>query len=374
MKLKQNNAMNKMKQNPTRFFLLLPLIAAGSLFLASCSGETGLPEAEEPVNVELSTVSVSSIGSGQAFSGRVESNDMANLSTIVMGTVQEVLAEVGQNVSKGDVLLRIKDDQIRAQKMQLEANKVQAAANLENTRKNFNRIKNLYADESATSKELDDITAMYEIAKANMEALEAGLREVDEMLSYTVIRAPFDGIVSRKHVKAGDMASPGHPLLSVSNPGSLKITASVPENRVNSIEEDAEITVSVGAAGITNAPARLLNVSRAADPVSRQFAIEAELTDPDLTSNLNPGMFAEIHLKTDETSSVIVPKSALIKRGQLSGVYTVSADNRAVLRWLRLGNEFGDDMEVVAGLKEGETIILTAGEPLKQGRLVSADQ
>lgn len=367
--------MNKMEhQNPTRLFLLLPLIVTGSLFLASCSGETGLPASEEPVNVELSTVSVSSVGSGQAFSGRVESNDMANLSTIVMGTVQEVLAEVGQNVSKGDVLVRIKDDQIRAQKMQLEANKVQAAANLENTRKNYNRIKNLYEDESATSKELDDITAMYEIAKANMEALEAGLREVDEMLSYTVIRAPFDGIVSRKHVKAGDMASPGHPLLSVANPGSLKITASVPENRVNSIEDDAEITVSVSAAGITNAPARLLNVSRAADPMSRQFAIEAELTDPDLTSALNPGMFAEIHLKTNETSSVIVPKSALISRGQLSGVYTVSADNRAVLRWLRLGKEIGNDMEVVAGLKEGETIILTAAEPLKQGRLVSADQ
>lgn len=340
------------------------------LFTGCSSGDTTLPE-QDPVPVDVQTAEYSSIFSGRAFPATVESNNQASLSTIVMGTVTGVPVTVGDNVKKGDVLIRIKDDQIRAQKSQIEANMVQARANLENTETNYNRIKNLYAEDSATSKELDDISTMYEIAKANLEALEARMNEVNEMLAYTVIRAPFDGIVSRKFVSEGDMAAPGHPLIAVSDPTSVKITASVAESDITRIEEGSDTQVTVSSAGIAGAPARLTAVSNAGDPMSRQFAIEAVLENEEAAGKLKVGMFAEIRLSLDPSESLFIPSNAIVERGQLTGIYTISDGNRAVLRWVRLGERSGEQVEVLTGLKQGERFVIAPAESVRQGQLLT---
>jgi len=348
----------------------LALILA-TLFFSACGTDQPAAPDETAVNVQVATAEAAQRGNALNFPGNVESNNQASLSTIVMGTITEVPISVGQRVQKGDILVRVKDDQIRAKKMQLEANRVQAKANLENTEKNLNRIKNLYADESATSKELDDISTMYDIAKANVEALEASMREVNEMLEYTVIRAPFDGIVSRKFVSAGDMAAPGHPLVAVAGPGTLKITANVPEMLIGKISEGDSVTFSVSAANIDAADAVLTAVSNAGDPMSRQYAIEAQITDPDMAERLKTGMFAEISIRIDRNSSLYIPKSALIHRGQLTGVYTISDDNRTVLRWVRTGNSAEETIEILTGLTTGEQYIASMKQPLRQGQLVT---
>jgi len=349
---------------------MLTLLLAVSL-LSGCSDDKTADIEQDSVEVELRTAEASASQSGMLFPAKVESNSQANLSTIVMGTVTSVPVTVGDRVEKGDLLVRIKDDQIRAQKSQIEANMVQAKANLENTEKNYNRIKNLYAEDSATSKELDDISTMYEIAKANMEALEARLNEVNEMLSYTVIRAPFTGIVSSKFVSEGDMAAPGHPLVSVADPGSVKITATVAESQITSLEEGSNVMVSVSAAGLSNIPARLTAVSQAGDPMSRQFSIEAVIDDPEISNNLKVGMFAQIGVKTGQAESLTIPTDAIVRRGQLTGIYTISDNNRAVLRWVRLGETLGDSVEILTGLKPGEQYVYAPDRSLRQGQLLS---
>ena len=358
---------------PSRFRTLSGFLAVltATLLFSACGSDEPAATDETAVNIEVATAEEAQSGDTQKFPGNVESNNQANLSTIVMGTVTEVPVSVGQNVKKGDVLARIKDDQIRAKKMQLEANMVQAKSNLENTEKNLNRIKNLYAEESATSKELDDISTMYDIAKANVEALEASMNEVNEMLQYTVVRAPFDGIVSRKFVSAGDMAVPGHPLVAVADPGTLKITANVPEKWITEISEGDSVTISVAAANIHDAKAVLTAVSDAGDPMSRQYAIEAQITGSDLASQLKSGMFAEIGIQMGGKASLYIPASALVQRGQLTGVYTVSDNNRSVLRWVRTGKTTGESVEILTGLTPGEQYIVSMEEPLRQGQLVS---
>jgi RND family efflux transporter MFP subunit len=349
---------------------MLTLLLTVSL-LSGCSSDDTTEIEPDSVEVELRMAEASTTHSGLVFPAKVESNNQANLSTIVMGTVISVPVTVGDRVQKGDILVRIKDDQIRAQKSQIEANMVQAKANLENTEKNYDRIKNLYAEESATSKELDDISTMYEIAKANMEALEARLNEVNEMLSYTVIRAPFAGIVSSKFVSEGDMASPGHPLISVSDPNSIKITATVAENQISQIEEGSNVTVSVSSAGVSKVPARLTAISQAGDPISRQFSIEAVIDDAETISKLKVGMFAKVEMNIDQTESLYIPADAIFERGQLTGIYTISDNNRAVLRWIRLGEKSGDAIKVLTGLKPGEQYVYAPFQSLRQGQLLS---
>ncbi|HKL15792.1 MAG TPA: efflux RND transporter periplasmic adaptor subunit, partial [Balneolaceae bacterium] len=309
------------------YFIFLTLLS-GTFIFSACGSDQPATTGEDPVTVEMATAEAEMASSVKSFPGNVESNSQASLSTIVMGTVTDVSVSVGQRVNQGEILARIKDDQIRAKKMQLEANMVQAKANLENTEKNYNRIKNLYSEESATSKELDDISTMYDIAKANVEALEASLREVNEMLEYTVIRAPFDGIVSRKFVSAGDMAAPGHPIVAIADPGTLKITATVPATWISKISEGDSVTVSVSAADVDAANAVLSAVSNAGDPMSRQYSIEARMTDSNNASRLKPGMFAEVNIRSEASESLYISSSALVRRGQLTGIYTVSDENR----------------------------------------------
>lgn len=349
---------------------LLTLLLAVALLSGCGSDQTTLQEGD-PIEVELRTAEASISQSEIIFPAKVESNSQANLSTIVMGTVTAAPVTVGDRVEKSDLLVQIKDDQIRAQKSQIEANMVQAKANLENTEKNYNRIKNLYAEESATSKELDDISTMYEIAKANMEALEARLNEVNEMLEYTVIRAPFTGIISGKFVSEGDMAAPGHPLVSVADPGSIKISATVSESQISRIEEGSTVSVSVSSAGLSNIPARLTAVSQAGDPMSRQFSIEAVIDDAEINKALKVGMFAQIGMNIDQTENLAIPADAIVERGQLTGVYTISDNNRAVLRWVRLGERSGDTVDVLTGLKPGEQFVYAPGQSLRQGQLLS---
>jgi RND family efflux transporter MFP subunit len=349
---------------------MLTLLFAVTLISGCSSDETSAIE-QDSIEVEIRTAEASVSQSEMVFPAKVESNSQANLSTIVMGTVTSAPITVGDRVQKGDLLVRIKDDQIRAQKSQIEANMVQANANLENTEKNYNRIKNLYAEESATSKELDDISTMYEIAKANMEALEARMNEVNEMLEYTVIRAPFSGIVSGKFVSEGDMAAPGHPLVSVANPGSVKITATVAESQISRLEEGSTVLVSVSSAGLNNIPARLTAVSQAGDPMSRQFSVEAVIDDAEINNALKVGMFAQIGINTDQTESLTIPVDAIVERGQLTGIYTISDNNRAVLRWVRLGKRSGGTVEVITGLKPGEQYVYAPGQSLRQGQLLS---
>lgn len=332
-----------------------------------CSSETETTENTRSVDVKVETASTTLAASSQLFPGIVESDNQANLSTIVMGTVTEVPVDVGENVKKGDVLVRIKDDQILAQKAQLESNMIQAKANLENTEKNYNRIRNLYSEESATSKELDDISTMYEIAKANMDALNARMNEVNEMLAYTTIRAPFDGIVARKFVAEGDMAAPGHPLVAVADPGQIKITANVPEQWIGKIAEGDKVNVNIESAGVENAIATLIAVSEAGDPMSRQFAVEAKLDDEAISNKIKTGMFAQVGMNLGAEETLLIPTSALVYRGQLTGVYTLSDDNKAVLRWVRLGNNSGDKVEILSGLTAGEQYVTEINDDLQQG-------
>ncbi|MDZ7721111.1 MAG: efflux RND transporter periplasmic adaptor subunit [Balneolaceae bacterium] len=362
------NYVNKTWIKPISGILSLFFLVA---LFSGCNQEDQQSASEEALSVQVQTASTSVSAEAQTFPGRVESDNQANLSTIVMGTVTGVPVSVGENVKKDDVLVRIKDDQILAQKSQLEANMVQAKANLENTEKNYNRIKNLYAEESATSKELDDISTMYEIAKANMEALEARLNEVNEMLAYTTIRAPFDGIVARKFVSEGDMAAPGHPLIAIADPSTIKITASVPEKWIGQIENGQEIHITVASAGIQNVPATLSSVSDAGDPMSRQFAIEARITDSEIAGQLKTGMFAQISMNLDQAETLFIPKTAIVKRGQLTGVYTLSDANKAVLRWVRTGQASGNEIEILSGLKTGEQYVAVADQSIRQGQLLS---
>jgi len=349
----------------------LVLFVAGSILLSSCGSAPEQTTPTSPIKVDAQTATYNPQAVSHTLAATVSSENEANLSTIVMGTLSRVTVQVGDQVKKGALLASIRDEQIRAQKMQLEANLVQAKANLANASRNYERISNLHKENSATQKELDDITTMVESAKASVAALEARLAEVNEMLEYTRITAPFDGVITQRFLRAGDMAAPGHPILAISDPSSLKLTFSVPERLVSQISEGLEATIQINAAGVEPFVAQISRISTSANPMNRQFSAEIVLNN--LSDSIKPGMHADVILALSGSNAITVPQSALIKRGQLTGIYTINNENTAILRWVRTGAVLGEDVEIVSGLSSGEKYVRVIGNELAHGSKVSTN-
>jgi len=339
----------------------------------SC-GSTDDAEVQQanPITVPVATAQMQSKSASHYYSGTVQSERTVNMSTKVMGRVTQLDVEEGDFVKEGEVIIRIKDDNLQAQKNQVQAGLQEARAAYENAETNYNRIKALYESESATKKELDDIKAQYEMTKAKVQAMEARLGEINDMLTYTQLEAPFDGYVVSKRISEGDMAAPGQPLIAFEQEHRMKVVATVPESEINRFNEGDAVLVEVEAAGLKNISGTISTINPSGNRGSRQFMVEIRLPKTDDIKSLKSGMFARIGVSSDENKAVLVPATAVIERGQLTGIYTLNDQSEVVLRWVRLGETLGDDVEILSGLAPGEKYVSAVEQPLHDGQKVNS--
>lgn len=349
-------------KNITKIIAIATLI-----FMTSCGEDKKETVDNRPtVNVTVSKPS-SENGNFITASGKIEAVQNANISTRSMGYVNNIPVKVGDKVSKGQLLISINSADISAQKGQVDASIIEATAALKNAEKDYNRYKVLFADSSASQKEMDDMTANYDMAKARLEAANQMRNQINAQLSYSNITAPFSGIVTGKYINKGDMANPGMPLLSIENPGKFQVIAMVPESQITQISEGIIVDVQVKSINqiVTG---KVTEVSSSTKNTGGQYLVKIELDKTDV--KLLSGMFTSVHFpveKTNQTAPVLIATSAIITRGELNGVYVVSQSNTALLRWLRLGRVYGDQIEVLSGLSSNEQYILTAESKLVNG-------
>ena len=319
------------------------------------------------VTVKVGTPS-SEVGAFITASGKVEATQNANLSTRNMGYVNKVHVNVGDKVFKGQLLLSVNSADISAQKAQVGASIAEATAAFKNAEKDYNRFKALFESNSASQKEMDDMTANYEMAKARLEAANQMRNQVNAQLSYSNITAPFSGVITGKYINAGDMANPGMPLISIENPGKFQVIAMVPESEITSIENGASVEVLIKSTNqILNGT--VTEVSTSTKNTGGQYLVKVVLDETDV--NLLSGMFASVQFPSEKTSEenspILIPTSAIIERGELRGVYVVSQSNTALLRWLRLGKQFGDQTEVLSGLSADDKFVLSSESKIVNG-------
>jgi RND family efflux transporter MFP subunit len=301
-------------------------------------------------------------------SGKVEAVQNANLSTRMMGYVNMVHVKVGDKVKKGQLLISIHSADISAQKAQATASISEATAHFKNTEKDYRRYQALFNDNSASQKEMDDITANYEIAKARLEAANQLRNQANAQLSYSNITAPFDGIITGKYTNKGALANPGIPLLSIETPGRFHVIAMVPESEIINIKTGSDVKVQVKSINEI-IKGKVTEISTSAQNTGGQYLVKVVL-DTTVTPLLS-GMFASVQFPVENnaltTGVVLVPVSSIVKKGGLKGIYTVSEQNTAILRWLRLGKTYGNRIEVLSGLKSDEYYIEAAEGKLFNG-------
>ncbi len=291
-----------------------------------------------------------------------------------MGYVTKIHVQVGQKVGAGQLLVSINNTDLQAKKAQVDASILQATAGYNNAKKDYDRFVNLFKQQSASQKELDDMTARYEMAKAGLEGAKQMRNEVIAQFSYSNITAPFSGTVTNTFVKEGDIANPGMPLVSVEGASRLQVSAMISENDIAAIKKGMPVHVLVKSSNKT-LTGKVNEVSLSAKNTGGQYLVKINLDKTD--SSVLSGMFVNVQFpienktETIQTDRILVPQTALVQQGQLTGIYTIGEGNIAILRWLRTGKNFGNQVEVLSGLTANEQYIISAEGKLYNGAKVS---
>lgn len=345
-------------------------LALGVLF-ASCSGndqEQGVTTKDQPVAV---TVGVAARQSGNAIqvSGRVESEETAVISTRIMGFITSVKVKAGDKVQKGQLLVTISNADILAKKGQAQAMLSEATAALEDAKKDYERFAQLYEQNSASKKEFENATLHYNSMKAKVEAAQQMRHEADAMLAYANLTAPFPGVVTQKYLDAGSMANPGVPILVIEQKGNYQVNASVSEKDIANVREGAPAVVVVKSSGHL-IHGTVSEISPSSQFSGGQYNIKVNLPEKE-KAGLYSGMYVNVTIQGEVSESgsekIQIPASAIVYKDQLTGLFTITDDQTAMLRWIRLGKNQGDQVEILSGLRNDEKFILTSEGKLYNG-------
>ncbi len=333
---------------------LRKIAATGLLFvLAACTQDQQAAALPALAPLDTVTVSVGGAGGGRAWDGVVEAVQQAELSAQTSGRVTVVAVDVNDRVAAGEVLLRLTavEQQAGANTARAQLRAADAAA--AEAQANYARYAALGDKQFVSRLPLDQARAARDAAVAGRDAARAQLAQAGQLADYTVVRAPFAGIVSARRVEPGESIAPGQPLMSVYAPGALRIEVQVPESDAVAIRAANKARVlladgrSVDAASITVFPA--------ADPATHSVAVRVIL--PDVDAAPQPGATAKVLFPIAGGGTLPrIPRDALVQRGEITGVYVLADGKRLSLRQLRLGQRIGEQVEVLAGLKAGEVI------------------
>lgn len=337
-----------MKRNLGWLFGLL----AGLLGLSAFAAE---PLATAPVQLR-------EVEQTYSVDGVVEATRQSTVSAQISGRVKGIFFDVGDRVSKGQVILRIDEREANQALAGSRAQLSQAEAALQNARLNYERSKQLFEQKFISQAALDKAKSDYDMARAQAAASEAGAEQSALAQSYTSVIAPYAGVVSARMVEMGEMVTVGKPLMTGFDPSQLRVIANVPQDKLKDIGSRPLVTIEVPllsrwikAASVTVQPS--------ADVRTHSTQVRVEL--PANQANVYPGMFVRTHFVVGKVSKLLIPVSAVLRRSEVVAVYVVDDKGMPRLRQVRLGdaNE-QNEIEVLAGLNVGERV---ARDAIKAG-------
>lgn len=334
---------------------LLALAAlAGAAALLGCGGEADHQAATvEPtvvVRAAVATAERTEVASEREITGTIEPWQRVSPGTKILGRIDRFLVQEGDAVRAGQALVRIESRDLEAAVAQAEAAIAMAEARLENARTWHDRMVRLHERGSATEKALEDAVAGLRVAEAGLEQARADRAGAAVTLEYARIDAPIAGWVTARRAEAGDMASPGMPLLVIEDLSRVKMVARVPEGDLVGVTVGTPVLVRIDVLE-RDLPGQIDAIVPAGDASSRTFAVKVHLDNAD--GRIRSGMFARVLLPGESRPVLAVPATAIVSRGQLTGVWVVE-DGLARLRWIRPGRRIDDRIEVLSGLDAGE--------------------
>lgn len=362
------------------------LIVAAVLGLSGCSTQrqAEVPSTETVSKASVLAVKPTSIPDVLEAVGTVRAAQTGDLASQMMGNIVEIRVHEGDRVSRGQVLAVIDDSQPRAAvdraiaaELAAQQQLVAADSELALAESTLKRYQKLYEENVVSSQAFDEVKARQEtnlarrdIAKAGQAQARAALKQAMTSLDYTRIRAPFDGVVTGKKADRGSFASPGMPILTVEDTRRYRLEVAVNEGDLRHVQTGGEVSIAIEALGDAELKGKVVEVVPAADPASRAFLVKVGLpTD----TRLRSGLFGRAQFSRGEQQVLLIPRSAVVERGQLQGVFVLDQNKLASLRYVTLGKSSGSDIEVLSGLQGGESFVANPGERNLNSKRIEAE-
>lgn len=330
------------------------LLTAAAVAAGACGGGA---EHVEPVEASLApageyaAIRMVDVPAVMEASGVAEPIVESTLSTKLMGTVLAVRVREGDRVRGGDVLVELDARDLEAKAAQVEASLAEANAVLNEATVHAERMRMLFAEEAAPKAQLDAAETGLLRAKAGVAAAEAAALELNAVRDYSTVRAPFDGIVVRRMVDPGAFAAPGAPLVTVQDSRRLRVAVTAAPGTVRDLRRGDVVTAT-----IEGVPARA-TVEGIVPAAGSLYTVNAIVDNGD-GAHL-PGSAAVLAIPTGVRRALFVPVDAIQRQGDLTGVW-LGSEHGATLRWIRLGDSADEMVEVLAGLRDGDRVLVPA--------------
>jgi RND family efflux transporter MFP subunit len=332
--------------------------------LAGCSQEAEQAEvsATQVVKANVQTVELGEVALMAVVPGAIVPEQKAQISSRLIGYIKGLEVKVGQTVKRGQLLFSIDSADIKSQIVQANAGYHQAVAGLNDATLDYDRFTQLYKDKSVSKQRFDKIRLQYSIAQQSVAAAKSALNQAKEQLNYANVKAPFAGVIVDKMAVAGDLASPGKPIVVIENTASLIVQTEVAGDLFAVLKMGDEATVLVeGQSGPLVGTVYTLVSS--ANPKTRTHTVKLSLP---VINDVNSGTFARVSFKRGIRHTMMVPKSAVVNRAGIEGVF-VNNNGKAFFRMVRTGLEIGDKVEIQAGLVLGEQIVVDNNQSILNG-------
>lgn len=337
------------------------------------------------VTVNLAQARTGLVGERLLLTGALKPKEQVDVNPKATGRVEKILVNVGDRVKVGDLIAELEDDELQQQVNRAEAalavaraSLAQRQAELSNAGAELERARQLLSDGLISRQDFEARKTSYEVVQAQVrlsqaqgEQAEAELRELKIRLSQTRIYSSINGDVAQRYVDVGALVSPTTPIVRLVNLAILVTAASVPERDVAKLRVGNRAVVHVDAFGDRSFNGRVARIAPVLDAATRSANIEIEIGNPEAL--LKAEMFARVELDLGSTrQAVLIPRDALVYRGQQPGVYLVEED-RPVFRPIETGLTQGDDVEVLSNLTPGTVLVGRGASMISEGdRIVVA--
>jgi RND family efflux transporter MFP subunit len=348
------------------------LLAAAALVGCSSEQKTVSAAPEKISNVSVLSVHRANVPDLLETVGTVRPAQTSLIASQMMGNIVDIRVHEGDRVRRGQVLAVIDDAQPRANLDRATAAELASGKEISATdseyvlaEATYGRYQTLLDRKSVSPQEFDEVKARYQAAQARRDMAVAGqsqakaaLEQARTAAGYSRVLAPFDGVVTEKKVDVGTLASPGMPLFTVEDVRRYRLEATVNESDLRFVRAGQQVPVLIDALGDKESTGKVVEIVPAADPGSRSFLVKIELS---AEAALRSGLFGRAEFTRGERTSLLIPQSSIVERGQLQGVYVLDSNHIASLRYITIGKPSGQQVEVLAGLQDGETVVADHG-------------
>jgi RND family efflux transporter MFP subunit len=362
------------------------LIVAAAFGLSGCSSErqAKVPSAETVRGIFVLAVKQASIPDVLEAVGTVRAVQTSDLASQMMGNIVEIRVHEGDRVSRGQVLAVIDDTQPRAvadraiaADLAAQQQLVAADSDLALAESTLKRCQYLYEEKVVSRQEFDEVSARHratlarrDIAQAGQAQARAVLNQARTSLEYARIRAPFNGIVAHKKADSGTLASPGMPIFTVEDTRRYRLEVAINESDMRYARIGGQVSITIEALDNAHLKGNVEEIVPAADPASRAFLVKIELP---ADTRLRSGLFGRAQFSRGEQSALLIPRSAVVERGQLQGVFVLDQNKVASLRYVTLGKPSGSAIEVLSGLQGSERFVANPGERNLNGKRIEGE-